>query len=509
MSTLRDVSIKRKLMLIIMLTSVIALTLACTGFIIGEAFTFRDSMARNLSTTADVIGANSTAALVFKDRASAEEILSALGAVKSIVAAGIYTKDGLVFARYLRRDVAKDQSLPVHPEDGYRFEGGHLLFFRPIIYDGERIGTVYLQSDMQELTTRVKLYVGIVALVLLASSIAAYLLSSKLQRVVSDPISQLAKTMRIVSGEKDYSVRVTKHGQDEIGVLIDGFNDMLAQIQTRDAALQSAHNELEKRVQERTKSLEQANAALRNQIQERKQAEEDRARLLKEVQDSHARLQYLSRRMLEVQEEERRRIARELHDETGQSLTSLLLGLRMLGEMSTSEAAQARVEDLRKIAARALDEVKRLAMGLRPALLDDLGLEAALKRLAEDSGKTHGIFVDLHMNGLNKRRMAFPVETTIYRIVQEALTNAGRHAAARNVSILLTGSESSVKLIIEDDGRGFDVENTLRLSDSAKHLGLLGMHERVALLHGTFSVESTPGSGTTIYVQLPLEAQPS
>ncbi len=244
-------------------------------------------------------------------------------------------------------------------------------------------------------------------------------------------------------------------------------------------------------------------------ITERKRTEEERARLLKEVQDNHERLQHLSRRLLDVQEEERSRIARELHDETGQSLTALLLGLRMLDEMSTSETAQARVDDLREIAARALDEVKRLAMGLRPALLDDLGLEAALKRLAEDSGKTHGIFVDLHMNGLNKRRMAFPVETTIYRIVQEALTNAGRHAAARNVSILLTGSESSVKLIIEDDGRGFDVENTLRLSDSAKHLGLLGMHERVALLHGTFSVESTPGSGTTIYVQLPLEAQPS
>ncbi|MDO8547919.1 MAG: CHASE sensor domain-containing protein, partial [Nitrospirales bacterium] len=311
MSTLRDISIKQKLILIIMLTSVIALTLASAGFIIGEAFTFRDSMARNLSTMADVIVANSTAALVFKDQASAEETLSALGAVRSIVTAGIYAKDGPVFARYLRRDAAKDHPLPVHPEDGYRFEGGHLLLFRPIIYDGERIGTVYLQSDMQELNTRLKLYVGIVALVLLASSIAAYLLSSKLQHVVSGPILRLAKTMRIVSSEKDYSVRATKHSQDEIGVLIDGFNDMLAQIQTRDAALQRARNELEKRVEERTKSLEQANAALREQIQERMRVEEERARLLKEVQGSHARLQYLSSRMLEVQEEERRRLARE------------------------------------------------------------------------------------------------------------------------------------------------------------------------------------------------------
>lgn len=242
---------------------------------------------------------------------------------------------------------------------------------------------------------------------------------------------------------------------------------------------------------------------------ERKRAEEERARLLKEVQDSHERLQHLSRRMLEVQEEERRRLARELHDQAGQSLTSLLIGLRILEEMPTLAQAQAQAGDLRKITAQALDEVKRLAMGLRPALLDDLGLEAALKRLAKESAQTYRVSMDLHIKGLTNRRLPPPVEMGLYRIAQEALTNAGRHAAAKNVSILLTCSESSVKLIIEDDGRGFDVEKALRLPGSSNHLGLLGMHERVSLLNGTISVESTPGSGTTIYVQLSLEARPS
>jgi PAS domain S-box-containing protein len=244
-------------------------------------------------------------------------------------------------------------------------------------------------------------------------------------------------------------------------------------------------------------------------ITERKQAEEERARLLKEVQDSNARLQHLSRRMLEVQEEERRRIARELHDQTGQSLTSLLVGLRVLEDLPTLGRAQTQASDLRKITMDALKEVKRLAMGLRPALLDDLGLEAALKRLVKESAQTYRVSMDLHIKGLTNRRLPPPVETGFYRIAQEALTNMGRHAAAKNVSVLLTCSESSVKLIIEDDGCGFDVEKALRLPGSSKHLGLLGMHERVSLLNGTISVESTPDSGTTIYVQLPLEARPS
>jgi PAS domain S-box-containing protein len=244
-------------------------------------------------------------------------------------------------------------------------------------------------------------------------------------------------------------------------------------------------------------------------ITERKQAEEERARLLKEVQDSNARLQHLSRRMLEVQEEERRRIARELHDQTGQSLTSLLVGLRVLEDLPTLGRAQTQASDLRKITMDALEEVKRLAMGLRPALLDDLGLEAALKRLVKESAQTYRVSMDLHIKGLTNRRLPPPVETGFYRIAQEALTNMGRHAAAKNVSVLLTCSESSVKLIIEDDGCGFDVEKALRLPGSSKHLGLLGMHERVSLLNGTISVESTPDSGTTIYVQLLLEARPS
>lgn len=244
-------------------------------------------------------------------------------------------------------------------------------------------------------------------------------------------------------------------------------------------------------------------------ITARKRAEDERARLLKEVQDGHERLQHLSRRMLEVQEEERRRLARELHDQTGQSLTSLLIGLRMLEEMPTLAKAQTQAGDLRKIAARALDEVKRLAVGLRPALLDDLGLEAALKRLVKESAHAYRISMDVHFKCLINHRLPPPVETGLYRITQEALTNTGRHAAAKNASVLLTCSESSVKLIIEDDGRGFDVEKTLRLPGSSKHLGLLGMRERVALLNGTISVESTSGSGTTIYVQLPLEVRPS
>jgi signal transduction histidine kinase/ActR/RegA family two-component response regulator len=257
MHALRDTPIKRKLTLIIMLTSSLALLLASGGFIITEVLSFRDSTARTLSTMADIVGANSAAALVFKDRRAAKETLEALSAVKAVVSAGIFAKDGTMFATYRRGDVKRDLLWPPRPEDGHRFEAGHFVLFRPIMHDGEKIGAVYLRSDMREMDARVKVYAGIVTLVLLGAAFGAFLLSSILSRVVSDPILRLAETMRVVSRDKNYAVRAVTSGRDELGALIEGFNDMLAQIQEQDAALQKTHDELERRVAERTQELQQ------------------------------------------------------------------------------------------------------------------------------------------------------------------------------------------------------------------------------------------------------------
>jgi signal transduction histidine kinase len=204
------------------------------------------------------------------------------------------------------------------------------------------------------------------------------------------------------------------------------------------------------------------------------------------------------RRVVSGQELERRRLARELHDETGQALTSILLGLRAVEESGSSEQMHEAAAELRELVVATLQDVRRLAVQLRPKALDDFGLAAALERLAETFSEATDIRVDLEAQ-LGERRLPPEVETTLYRIVQEALTNIVKHAEASRVSILLLRREASATAVIEDDGRGFD-------SAAAREdgLGLLGMRERVELHDGRLTVESEPGSGTTLVVEVPL-----
>jgi signal transduction histidine kinase len=204
------------------------------------------------------------------------------------------------------------------------------------------------------------------------------------------------------------------------------------------------------------------------------------------------------RRVVEGQELERRRLARELHDETGPALTSILLGLRAVEDSTAPADVGPALADLRELVVATLQDVRRLAVQLRPAALDDFGLVAALERLAQTFAEASGVRVDLEAR-LGETRLPAEVETTLYRIVQEALTNVVKHAGASNVSILLARRGSAASLVIEDDGRGFVVEDSR--SDG---LGLLGMRERVALHDGRLTIESTPAAGTTLAVEVPL-----
>lgn len=231
-------------------------------------------------------------------------------------------------------------------------------------------------------------------------------------------------------------------------------------------------------------------AKMTHDITERKRAEVVRQQLLA--------------RLISVQEDERRRIARELHDGAGQSLTSLLLGLHMIEAMPMPEGTQGRIREVREISARTLGEIKRLALGLRPSVLDDLGLEAALRRLTDEFGQMHGIRMQFHANGLDSTRLRASDEMAIYRIIQEALTNVAKHAEAKTVSIILNGASSNMQVIVEDDGIGFDMASVLQSAGERNHLGLHGMQERATLLNGSVAIESSPGQGTTIYVKVPL-----
>ncbi|MGA2593861.1 MAG: response regulator [Bryobacteraceae bacterium] len=249
MRAFRDVSIKRKLIGIIMLTSTVALLLACSTFLAYELITYRETATRRLSTVAQIIAENSTAALAFDDRRSAGETLAALRADLRMVSACIYTKDGRPFAAFLRGESRRD--LPRRPgNEGVEFRNHHMLLFRRITFDGEWIGTLYLNRDLQDIYMRLERYAGIVLAVLLASSLAAFLLSSSLQRVISEPVLRLAEMASRVSAERIYSLRAVKIGDDEIGALVDRFNEMMAQIQAHSVALDQAQSALQQHVEE-------------------------------------------------------------------------------------------------------------------------------------------------------------------------------------------------------------------------------------------------------------------
>src|SRR5438132_809981 len=214
MQALRDLSIKRKLTLIIMLISSVAVLLACVSFISYDLIASRRAMVRDLRTQAEMIGINSTAALTFNDQQSAQEILTALAAKPQIISACIYKDDDEPFAKYLRGSESAGFSPPEPQPDGSRFGDHTVVLFQRIILDGEMAGTVYVESDLQELHSRLKRYAEIVAITMAGSLCVAFLLSSKLQRVISEPILHLAQTAKVVSTDRNYAIRAESRSLD-------------------------------------------------------------------------------------------------------------------------------------------------------------------------------------------------------------------------------------------------------------------------------------------------------
>ena len=255
-------------------------------------------------------------------------------------------------------------------------------------------------------------------------------------------------------------------------------------------ALREAFDELEVRVEQRTAELSAINGRLQTEVMGHKVAETARAQLLQ--------------RLVTAQEEERRRISRELHDQMGQQIAALMLGLKTLRTSSNALLpADKQLQKLYELTNQLAEEVHHLARELRPAALDDLGLHTALSNYVEQWSEHSGITVDFHSFGLEKQRISPEVETTVYRIVQEALTNVLKHASANRVSVIIEYRNDQMRALVEDDGDGFNVDTASTATGSGGGLGLLGMKERVALVGGTFDVESNPGSGTTLVIRIP------
>lgn len=228
---------------------------------------------------------------------------------------------------------------------------------------------------------------------------------------------------------------------------------------------------------------------------------EDLERVLTEAKHYRAQLQRMSSQVLSAHEGERKRIARELHDDTAQALTSILVRLRLLERSARDQDVLKNVRELRELTVDALESVRRMAMDLRPAALDDLGLVPALQTYAEKYSRNWPVSVNVSVNYLG-RRLPADVELVLYRVVQEALANISKHASASSATVSLSRRRNEVTLSIEDDGVGFDATDGPRADGSG--LGLFGMRERLALVGGELQVKSEKGQGTMITARVPL-----
>jgi two-component system, sensor histidine kinase and response regulator len=264
----RHTSIRQKLTRIVLVASSVSVLVACTVFAVYDIATFRISMTNDLITLAEIVGANSSAAITFGDQEAAHEILASLTARPHIVEACILAPDGRVLARYGRRGSDPHFRPPPALPEGVSSAPGYLLIYQPILLNEDKIGAIYMKYDLDLLYARATRFAGIILAVMLVSLLPAYFLASRLQRAISEPILELARTAFTVSSGKDYTVRATKRNDDEIGFLFDRFNEMLVQIQQRDSQLLWARDELEVRVDERTRELQV-------EIVERKQVERD------------------------------------------------------------------------------------------------------------------------------------------------------------------------------------------------------------------------------------------
>ncbi|OQA02790.1 MAG: Phytochrome-like protein cph1 [Planctomycetes bacterium ADurb.Bin401] len=296
MNLLRNMTIKYKLLSIVMLACLSGLLLAGSAFIGWNQNMLRNRMIKNLSTRAQMVAESCKASLAFQDNKDAAKILEALHVDNSIVFGGIYDDNDELFAAYYRNDnIVK--KLPANFKHAFDFSGGLLSVSCAVVLDNQRIGTICLQSDLSSIKKSLQHSVRTITLVIILSLMAVFLLSTRLQSIISAPLLSLAKLAKVVSEKKDYSARAVKQSNDEVGSLIDAFNEMLRQIQQRDSELIEAKAGLEIKVQERTAEISRTNEKLKNEIAERQKAEEDMKRLNCELENSMSKLEEANQEM--------------------------------------------------------------------------------------------------------------------------------------------------------------------------------------------------------------------
>jgi signal transduction histidine kinase len=297
-------------------------------------------------------------------------------------------------------------------------------------------------------------------------------------RSIAKPVAQLTASAERIAGG-DLNDPIPQSGWDEVGRLGAALEKMRASLRDLIGVVASANQQLEQRVEERTAELAHVNEQLR-------QREDD--------------LGHLYEKVVAAQEDERKRIARELHDDTSQSLAVLVMAIDS-AQATLKSGKIPRLDEARALAVRTIEEIHRMILDLRPSVLDDLGLQSAIRWYAERHLVSRGVSVRCEFEARDRRWPA-AFETAVFRVCQEAMSNIYRHSEAESVLIQVAEADGMLRIEIEDDGKGFDPQNAG--SPDRRHFGLMGIRERVEILGGTVDIDSAPGQGTRLKFQVPL-----
>ncbi len=487
MTPVRRRSIAKKLTMMNLLVSGVALVLACASFLVYDQVSFRQNLVHTLSAQAQIVGSNSVSALTFNDPQSAADTLSALENFPSVTSAAIFTPDGRLFARYTRakvEGVIDIPSLSDGKQEGYWFKSNHLVLVRQIIFHGKTAGLVYIRADLRDLENRLYRYGLIAFIVLLVSLVAALLVSIEYRKALAQPIIGLADLARTVSRDKNYSIRAApvKDG-DEVSLLVDAFNDMLAQIQQRDDALQQAHDELEHRVEERTRDLVAS-------------VKELEAFSYSVSHDLRGPLEIMSGFSYMLQ----KNYAPQLDAHGNESIEGIRAAVRRMSEL---------IDDLLK-----LSRVSTSAMLREPVDLGTLAwsVVADLKRSQPDRK------VDFRI-GQTEKAIGDPrlLQIVVENLLRNSWKYTSKHESAR-IEFGTKHMNGETIYFVHDDGAGFDPELASRLFKPFQRLhstaqfpgsgvGLATVQRIIQRHRGEVWAEGGVEKGATFYFTLGLEKE--
>jgi signal transduction histidine kinase len=504
-------SLRHKLVGIIMLTCVSSLMLVGVVFGAWEWMALRHTMVQDLAAHAEILADNCKASITFHDPADASTSLRTVGVIPSITVACVYTSDGKLLATYVRKGTAGLIPRPETLRGGHRFTWDSLVLARPVLLDGERIGTVCLKADLAPMYQRLQRSSIVIAAILLLSSLAAYLISSRLQGIISSPILHLAQVARLVSEKKEYTLRAQPAGGDEVGLLIQAFNGMLEQIQQRDVALVDANDRLEVRVRERTAELLTTNKRLTNEVGARRKTERALAAANEQLAETVQNL---------------RRSNKELQDfahVTAHDLKAPLRGIGTLADWIASDYAD-RFDDQGRYQLQLLKgRVVRLTELIDGILhYSEIGRVAHRREVVDLAGLVSETIALLDPPAHIQVVVRGPLPTVVCekvrlgQVFHNLIGNAIKYMdkPQGRIEIQCADQGHVWQFAVSDNGPGieekyfekiFQMFQTLAPRDQREStgIGLSIVKKIVELFGGSIWIESKPGEGSTFFFTLP------